>query len=68
MIAAHQSILMCPPHHYGVDYVINSWMQGQIGRTDRLGKPSERSSGQGLFKNVRSNSGPFLVESARFRK
>jgi len=30
-----QTILMCPPDHYGVDYVINPWMQGQLGRTDR---------------------------------
>jgi N-dimethylarginine dimethylaminohydrolase len=35
MTTAHQSILMCPPHYYGVDYVINPWMQGQLGRTDR---------------------------------
>jgi N-dimethylarginine dimethylaminohydrolase len=26
---------MCPPDHYGVDYVINPWMQDQLGRTDR---------------------------------
>lgn len=26
---------MCPPDHYGVDYVINPWMQGQLGKTDR---------------------------------
>jgi len=26
---------MCPPDHYGVDYVINPWMQAQLGRTDR---------------------------------
>lgn len=35
MITPHQSILMCPPDHYGVDYVINPWMQDQLGRTDR---------------------------------
>jgi N-dimethylarginine dimethylaminohydrolase len=35
MGAAEQSILMCPPTHYGVDYVINPWMQDQLGRTDR---------------------------------
>lgn len=35
MLAAYQSILMCPPQHYGVDYVINPWMQDQLGRTDR---------------------------------
>jgi N-dimethylarginine dimethylaminohydrolase len=22
--------LMCPPHHYGVEYVINPWMHGQV--------------------------------------
>jgi len=35
MITVHQSILMCPPDYYGVDYVINPWMQGQLGRTNR---------------------------------
>lgn len=35
MLAAYQSILMCPPQHYAVDYVINPWMQDQLGRTDR---------------------------------
>lgn len=25
---------MCPPDHYGVDYVINPWMAGQCGKTD----------------------------------
>lgn len=35
MVAARPSILMCPPQHYGVDYVINPWMQDQVGRTDR---------------------------------
>lgn len=27
-------ILMCPPDGYGVNYVINPWMEGQIGRVD----------------------------------
>jgi N-dimethylarginine dimethylaminohydrolase len=35
MIAERQLILMCAPRHYGVDYVINPWMQDQLGRTDR---------------------------------
>jgi len=26
---------MCPPHHYGVEYVINPWMEGNIGKVDR---------------------------------
>jgi len=29
-----QKILMCPPTYYGVDYVINPWMEGQHGKTD----------------------------------
>lgn len=35
MSAETQSILMCPPRHYGIDYVINPWMQHQLGRTDK---------------------------------
>ena len=27
--------LMCPPTFFGVDYVINPWMEGQIGAVDR---------------------------------
>lgn len=27
--------LMCPPHHFGVEYVINPWMQGQVNAADR---------------------------------
>ncbi len=32
--AAPASILMCAPRHFGVDYVINPWMERQVGRTD----------------------------------
>jgi N-dimethylarginine dimethylaminohydrolase len=28
-------VLMCAPEHFGVDYVINPWMEDQIGRTDQ---------------------------------
>lgn len=28
-------LLMCAPDHFGVDYVINPWMENQIGRTHR---------------------------------
>jgi lysine-ketoglutarate reductase/saccharopine dehydrogenase-like protein (TIGR00300 family) len=28
-------ILMCPPHHYDVDYVINPWMEGNLHRSSR---------------------------------
>src|SRR4051812_44616367 len=26
--------LMCPPLHFGVEYVINPWMEGQVHTTD----------------------------------
>ncbi len=35
MSKSKQKILMCPPDYYGVDYVINPWMEGQCGKTDR---------------------------------
>lgn len=34
-------VLMCPPTHFGVQYVINPWMQGQVGRVD-LGRATEQ--------------------------
>src|SRR5437764_12805067 len=27
--------LMCPPHHFGVEYVINPWMQDQVNAADQ---------------------------------
>lgn len=31
-VSAQRRILMCAPDHFGVDYVINPWMENQIGR------------------------------------
>lgn len=31
---ARPDVLMCPPKYFGVEYVINPWMEGQIGRAD----------------------------------
>lgn len=31
-----QKILMCAPDHFGVDYVINPWMEGNQGSADRI--------------------------------
>lgn len=28
-------ILMCPPDHYDVDYVINPWMEGNIHKSSQ---------------------------------
>ena len=32
---SYMRILVCPPKFFGVDYVINPWMQGHLGRVDR---------------------------------
>lgn len=34
MTAQHQTILMCPPDHFEVVYVINPWMEGWAANTD----------------------------------
>lgn len=34
-MSADGPFLMCPPRFYGVDYVINAWMDGNVGRADR---------------------------------
>src|ERR1700753_4058010 len=34
MNAPRQTILMCPPDHFEVAYVINPWMEGQFAKTD----------------------------------
>src|SRR5438445_2940982 len=31
----HSRFLMCPPLHFGVEYVINPWMEGQIHATNQ---------------------------------
>ncbi len=33
--AKGERILMCAPDHFGVDYVINPWMENHVGRADR---------------------------------
>lgn len=35
MIPQRQTILMCAPDYFGVEYVINKWMEHQIGHVDR---------------------------------
>jgi len=42
-------ILVCPPAHFGVDYVINPWMEGQIGLVDRARAHAQWSA---LFDDV----------------
>ena len=31
---AHQTILMCPPDHFEIAYVINPWMEGHFANTN----------------------------------
>jgi N-dimethylarginine dimethylaminohydrolase len=31
-----QAVLMCAPDYFGVDYIINPWMEHQVGKTNRL--------------------------------
>ncbi|MDG2306224.1 MAG: TIGR00300 family protein [Candidatus Binatia bacterium] len=33
-MATGESFLLCPPRFYGVEYVINPWMEGNVGRAD----------------------------------
>jgi len=33
--SSRQSILMCAPDYFGIDYVINPWMEGNCGKADR---------------------------------
>lgn len=52
-------ILMCPPHHYDVDYVINPWMEGNIHKSSR-----DRATEQweGLYKVLKEHAIIDLVE------
>lgn len=60
MTAARQSILMCPPDHYGVEYVINPWMQDQLGRTDRA---RARRQWDGLRQTLSVGSEIVLIDA-----
>ncbi len=44
-------ILMCPPHHYDVDYVINPWMEGNIHRSSREQAEEQWNQLHHLLKN-----------------
>src|SRR5437899_6275880 len=33
-MASRDRFLLCTPRFYGVEYVINPWMEGNVGRTD----------------------------------
>jgi lysine-ketoglutarate reductase/saccharopine dehydrogenase-like protein (TIGR00300 family) len=52
-------ILMCPPHHYDVDYVINPWMEGNIHRSSRQ---KAEDQWQGLHQVLKTYATVELVE------
>ena len=45
-------LLMCAPDHYDVDYVINPWMQHNVGRIDRKLAVRQWKSLHGLLSNA----------------
>jgi N-dimethylarginine dimethylaminohydrolase len=51
--------LMCSPHYYEVDYVINPWMEGNIHRSS-LERAQEQW--QGLYETIASRAAVDLVE------
>jgi lysine-ketoglutarate reductase/saccharopine dehydrogenase-like protein (TIGR00300 family) len=52
-------ILMCPPHHYEVDYVINPWMEGNIHRSSR---DRAESQWQQLYEVLKTHATIELVD------
>lgn len=58
-MTASTHILMCPPHHYDVDYVINPWMEGNIHRSSR---DRAESQWEGLHKILKDHAIVDLVE------
>lgn len=51
--------LMCSPHHYEVDYVINPWMEGNIHRSSRA---TAEEQWQGLYQLISTHAGVELVK------
>lgn len=55
-------ILMCPPDHYEVDYVINPWMEGNIHKSSR---DRAVEQWQGLYHLIRDHAAVDLVTPAK---
>ena len=52
-------ILMCAPHHYDVDYVINPWMEGNIHRSSRDHAEAQWNK---LYEVLKTHADVVLVE------
>lgn len=55
-------ILMCPPDHYEVDYVINPWMEGNVHRSSQSEAVSQW---QGLHAALAEHANVDLVKPAK---
>lgn len=53
-------VLMCPPDHFAVEYVINPWMEGHIGRTDI---DTARRQWDGLHAAIAAHTTVELIEA-----
>ena len=51
--------LMCSPHHYEVDYVINPWMEGNIHRSSR---EAAQKQWEGLYQVISTHAAVDLVK------
>lgn len=58
-MSASIRFLMCPPHHYDVDYVINPWMEGNVHKSSR---DQAIAQWQGLFHILKDNATVDIVE------
>ncbi len=61
-MSASLEILMCAPHHYEVDYVINPWMVGNVHRSSR---ERAMSQWQNLYEILRQRAEVKLVDPAQ---
>ena len=52
-------VLMCPPTHFGVEYVINPWMEGHVGRAE---VEKAKAQWDGLYQELSSRTRVELVE------
>ncbi|HEY9881122.1 MAG TPA: TIGR00300 family protein [Leptolyngbyaceae cyanobacterium] len=58
-MAAPLRFLMCSPHHYEVDYVINPWMEGNIHRSSR---ETAQEQWQGLYQTISDHANVELIK------
>ncbi|MFZ4763023.1 MAG: dimethylarginine dimethylaminohydrolase family protein [Alphaproteobacteria bacterium] len=57
--AQRQSILMCPPDYFAVDYVINAWMENNCGT---INKSLATSQWQNFYNQISKVADVFLIQ------